>query len=116
MQQSRLALALVVLITILILLSSPHTLVEGMNSGQCTMDMDTTQRSMTNAASIDVMKGQISAAEAAKQQLDKLENTVGSLTKRLNDQDEAMIALKGSIAMIGDTDGQQADLEEAGLG
>ena len=101
MQQTTLTLALVVVVGVLILSSLPASIVEGMDSSQCNAEMDTTQRSMTNAAHIDAMKAQIADAELGIKKVDKLDITVEELQKSVNEQREAIEALKGAFRAWG---------------
>ena len=81
MQQSTLTVMLIAIVSVLIVCSLPRTAVEGLESAQCDVGIETTQRSMTNAARLDAMKEQMVTVEEGIRTAGKLENTVEAIKR-----------------------------------
>ena len=116
MQQSTLTLVLIAIVSALILCSLPSAEIEGMESAQCDIGIETTQRSMTNVARIDAMKEKMVAMEEGMKKVDKLENSVEAIERDVSGLNDAVVALKAAVEEVQQLGPPEADVKDQILG
>ena len=116
MQQSTLTWVLIAIVLSLIVCSLPGTLVEGMDDAGCNVGMETTQRSMTNAARLDTMKETLVNVQKGVEKVGKLENTVGAIQRDVSGLNDAVMALKASVQEVQELGPPEGDVRSEILG